>query len=217
MSTVLVEQVTKRYGPVAALDALSFELPAGRLALVTGANGAGKSTLLRVLSTLTRPTRGRIALLGQDPFGSASASVRGRVAYLGPEPGLYAELTLQENLNFVAQVLGKGPDRVDSVISELGLGAYLGHRVRTLSLGFKRRAGLARVLLGEPDILLLDEPWNGLDANASAQLATTLERRRETGATTLVAAHAVSEYRALFDAHMHLEAGQLETSEGLSA
>jgi ABC-type multidrug transport system ATPase subunit len=210
VNAVRCEAVEKRFGPVRALAGVSTELPVAALYLLTGANGAGKSTLLRVVAGLTRPTRGRVEVLGRDPFGSGAAAGRARVGYLGPEPGLYGDLTVRENLEFCARLLGAAPARVGRVISALGLEDERERRVRVLSTGYRRRAGLARALVAEPDLLLLDEPWSGLDGDAADLLAQLLVALRRRGGTAVVASHSIGAYANLFDHSLHIEAGRLE-------
>ena len=209
MNAVETVRLEKRYGNVRALKELSIAVPAGTLALVSGSNGAGKTTLLRVLACLTRPTRGTVRLFSRDPYGARAADLRSRIGFLGAEAGLYGELSVAENLAFVARLHGIGPERLDAVVSEFQLGDVAHRRVRTLSFGYRRRAGLARALLNRPDLLLLDEPWNGLDAEAAERLSKRLARLRDDGATALVAAHRVGEWRGLFDLVVRLEAGRL--------
>ncbi|MCP4004424.1 MAG: heme ABC exporter ATP-binding protein CcmA [bacterium] len=211
--SVRVEALDKRYERIAALSGVSFELSRGSIALVAGPNGAGKSTLLRVLGMLTRPSSGQVEILGGDPFASGGSSIRGQVGYLGAQSGLYGDLSIEENLQFGAQLHGLQSERVRKVVSDLGLVGWTQRKVRTLSLGYQRRAGLARTLLCEPELLLLDEPWNGLDAAASRKLVQVLDARREAGATTLVAAHAVTELSDLFDVRLSIEAGRLTSFE----
>ena len=209
MSAVLVEELVKRYGPVSALDGVSLRVAAGSVTLVSGPNGAGKSTLLRVLAGLTRPTRGRVRIDGANPFGAGAASRRGRTGFLGPELALYAELSVEENLRFWGRVHGVDPARGDSLIADLALEDVAARPVRGLSLGYCRRAALARALLTDPALLLLDEPWNGLDERAAATLTRIVERQREAGGTTLVAAHAPGGRESLFDAVVELDAGRV--------
>ena len=210
VSPVELENVEKRFGRVRALAGISAELPAGSLNLITGPNGAGKSTLLRVLAALTRPTRGSVRILGEELYRSTARSLRGRIGYLGPEPALYGELTVAENLAFCAQVAGAAAPRVERQLIAFELREVAERRVRTLSTGYRRRAGLARALLAEPKVLLLDEPWNGLDTDAADLLVRALTRVRQHGATVLVAAHAVGAYTGLFDHTLRLESGRLE-------
>jgi ABC-type multidrug transport system ATPase subunit len=170
--------------------------------------------LLRVLACLTRPTSGSIRLLGQDPFRKDGPALRSQIGWLGPEPGLYADLTVEENLAFTAQLHGSAPGQVESALEKLGLTSMRQRRVRTLSQGYRRRAGLARALLPQPTLLLLDEPWNGLDEEASEQLTKVLRKHRARGGTALVAAHAVPAARELADQILRLERGVLEAPPG---
>ena len=214
VSAVETQEVEKRYGPVRALRDVSFSVPEGTVTLVAGPNGAGKSTLLRILACLTRPTSGLIRILGRDPFRKDGPALRSELGWLGPEPGLYADLTVEENLAFVARLHGSDSGRVESVLEELGLAAMRHRRARTLSQGYRRRTGLARALLHQPRILLLDEPWNGLDEEASERLTKVLKEHRARGGTVLVAAHAVPAARELADQVLRLEQGVLRMLPG---
>ncbi len=216
MSDVALElrDVEKRYRPVRALHGVSLRVARGATIRLTGANGAGKSTLLRVAAGLTRPTRGTVRSLGGSPYGREGAARRGRIGFLGQHPGLYADLSLRENLRFLARLLALDPGRAAAVISALELESVAERNVGTLSLGYRRRAGLARALLAEPDLLLLDEPWNGLDAKSSEALARLLEAERARGATVLVAMHAASVPEGFFDGALELEAGSLNSVRG---
>jgi len=206
---IAVRGLEKRFGAQRALADLSFELAAGTFTLAAGPNGAGKSTLLRVLAALTRPTRGEVRILGVDPFGRGAAQLRPRIGYLGSDPALYGDLSVRENLEFAACLRGAARESIDAVIAELELGTVAQRRVRTLSLGYRKRAGLARALLGAPALVLLDEPWSGLDAFAAQRLSAFLSRRLAAGTTLLVAAHGVRDQLALFQAVLSLEAGRL--------
>ena len=209
MSAVELCDVGKDYGPVRALRDVSLSVAAGALVWLAGANGAGKSTLLRVLGSLTRPTRGSVSLFGVDPFAAAGAGVRGRVGFLGQDASLYGELSIAENLRFCARLRGVAETDLHRIASELELGPVLEQRVRTLSQGYRRRAGLARALLGAPSLLLLDEPWNGLDAESGERLTRLLVRLRDAGAVVLVAAHEASGPLPRFDRRLRLERGHI--------
>jgi ABC-type multidrug transport system ATPase subunit len=162
-----------------------------------------------VLGSLTRPTRGSVSLFGVDPFSAAGSAVRGRVGFLGQDASLYGELSIAENLRFCARLRGVAEPELHRIASELELEPVLGQRVRTLSQGYRRRAGLARALLGSPALLLLDEPWNGLDAASGERLTRGLERLRDGGALVLVAAHEASGPLPRFDRRLRLESGGL--------
>lgn len=216
MSAVELSCVSKDYGPVHALRDVSLSVESGALVWLAGANGAGKSTLLRVLGSLTRPTRGSVSLFGVDPFRSAGAPVRARVGFLGQDAALYGELSIAENLRFCARLRGVAEAELHRIASELELGPVLEQRVRTLSQGYRRRAGLARALLGSPSLLLLDEPWNGLDADSGERLTRLLARLRDAGAVVLVAAHEASGPLPRFDRRLRLDGGRL-TADGVAA
>ncbi len=212
MSAVELDAVDKNYGSVRALVGVGLSIEAGTLTRVTGPNGAGKSTLLRVVAGLTRPTRGRVTVEGSDLFRSANAGARAGVGYLGADAGLYGELSLDENLAFCARLQGVSSARVEGAIDRLDLGAVRTRPLGGLSLGFRRRAGLARLLACAPALWLLDEPWNGLDAHASRLLAEALREQRSAGGTAIVAAHAAGEHAELFDRGIELRQGQLSTA-----
>ena len=185
---------------------------AGTTTHIAGPNGAGKSTLLRVIAGLTRPTRGRARVFETDLFRSSGAAQRGRVGYLGPADGLYGELSVRENLEFFARLHGTDSAAIARALDANGLGDHALRPVRALSLGYRRRTGLARVQLADPELWLLDEPWNGLDAEAAESLACALRAHRERGRTALIAAHQVAEHASLFDDSATLRAGRLVAS-----
>ncbi len=214
---IQVLDLEKHYGHVAALRGISLEIPRGTAALVVGPNGAGKSTLLRVLAGLTRPTRGRVAIRGRDPFGRDAVSSRGRVGFVGQELALYGELTVEENLRFCERIHGieapPGRSGAFDPLAELGLADVARRQVRTLSQGYRRRASIARALLTRPDVLLLDEPWNGLDTEAAQRLTQLIRDERDRGHTVVAAAHAAPERDRLFDRVIELEAGRLASRD----
>jgi heme ABC exporter ATP-binding subunit CcmA len=212
VSAIEVSDLEKRYGKARALRGLSAALPAASAVLVAGPNGAGKSTLLRILAGLCRPSRGKVAVLGIDPFGAQRNALRSRVGYLGPEAGVYADLSVRENLRFTARLHGVAEARIEACLAEHGLEDVAEQRVSALSFGYRRRAGLARALLCNPEVLLLDEPWNGLDDAAAQRLADVLARSQQAGRTLLVAAHAPA-HAYLFDSALRLASGELVALE----
>ncbi len=213
MNAVETHEVAKRYGALLALRDVSLEISAGTLTLVCGPNGAGKSTLLRVLGGLTRPTTGSVRLLDRDPFGRDAATVRGKIGWLGTGAGLYTDLTVEENLEFAAALHGVERTRVAELIDRLGLSPVRARPARTLSDGYRRRTGLARALVHEPEILLLDEPWNGLDDEASNQLVTLLRELRDRGGTIVVAAHRAPAGADIANRVIPLESGRVVERE----
>ena len=155
----------RRYGEREALSGVGLALPPGRTLVVFGPNGAGKTTLLRVLATLLRPHSGRVRVLGSDLPEDAWA-LRGRVGLLAHEPLLYRELSGAENLRYHARLHGVGEERVAELLDAVALGGRADEPVRTLSRGMVQRVAVARAVLHDPELLLLDEPYANLDPAA---------------------------------------------------
>ncbi|MGD1055807.1 MAG: ABC transporter ATP-binding protein [Solirubrobacteraceae bacterium] len=160
-----LEGLARHYGEREALSGVSLSLTAGQTLVVFGPNGAGKTTLLRVLATLLRPHAGDVRVLGSSLPNDAWA-VRGRVGLLGHEPLLYRELTARENLRFHARLHGVGDERVDELLQSVAMSARGGEPLRTLSRGMVQRVAVARAVLHDPELLLLDEPHSNLDPAA---------------------------------------------------
>jgi heme exporter protein A len=176
----------RRYGERAALRDVSLELEAGRTLVVFGPNGAGKTTLLRMLATLLRPHAGDVCVLGH-PLPDDGYAVRGRIGYLGHEPLLYRELSGRENLRFHAKLHRVRAGRVDAVLDAVGMRARASDPVAELSRGMIQRLAIARAVLHEPDLLLLDEPLANLDPAAAAQVAPLIGPG--SGRTRVVTSH----------------------------
>ena len=170
--------LSKRFGDRRVFSGIELELPPGSFLLVTGPNGSGKSTLLRVLAGISAPTAGE---LERPP--------RSSIGYLGHEPLVYRELTPLENLALFARLyrVREGRERIGMLLERLGLWEVRRQRVSTFSRGMQQRLALCRVLLHEPELLLLDEPFNALDADAAALLDRTLDELA--GRTLVVATH----------------------------
>jgi heme ABC exporter ATP-binding subunit CcmA len=178
--------------------------------MLAGRNGSGKSTLLRVLSTLLRPDRGQLLLLGRDP-GQDAEEVRRRTALLGHRSFLYEPLTALENLELWARLMGKeegGPALADR-LNEVGLGERAHDPVAGFSAGMRQRLALARMLLKDAELVLLDEPYGHLDPPGFRLVDGLLEKLRAQGRTVLVATHLLARGRELCDRALLLEAGRL--------
>ena len=167
LPAIKVEGLSKAFGLRKALDGVAFELPHGAFLSVFGPNGAGKTTLLRVLATLARPSGGRAVVAGVD-LGEAPDEVRSRIGLVSHAPMLYPDLTAQENLLLYARLYGV-PDpeaRVAHLLDAVGLSHRRLDAVRTFSRGMTQRVSIARALVHDPQVVLLDEPYSGLDPHA---------------------------------------------------
>jgi heme exporter protein A len=188
MSTVALELegLSRHYGEREALGDVSLSLTAGQTLVVFGPNGAGKTTLLRVLASLLRPHAGSVRVLGSSLPDEAWA-VRGRVGLLGHEPLLYRELTARENLRFHARLHGVGEQRVLDVLDAVAMGARASEPLRTLSRGMVQRVAVARAVLHDPELLLLDEPNSNLDPAAIELVAPLIGAT--SGRTRVICSH----------------------------
>ncbi len=162
---VEIEGLARHYGEREALSDVSLSLQSGQTLVVFGPNGAGKTTLLRILATLLRPHAGRVAVLG-SPLPEDAWAVRGRIGLLGHEPLLYRELTARENLRFHAQLHDVAPARVEELLDAVQISHRADEPLRTLSRGMVQRVAVARAVLHDPELLLLDEPRSNLDPAA---------------------------------------------------
>ena len=185
--------VEKWYGPLPAVRGIDFALAPGEFLTVFGPNGAGKTTLLRLLCGAVRPTRGAVRIGGEEV--GASDGARRRIGLLSHQTFLYPGLSAAENLDFFARLYGL-PRRRESVargLESVGLADRANDRVRTFSRGMQQRLALARTLLHGPDVVLLDEPYTGLDPHAAALLRGVLERLRDGRTTVVLVTHNLSQ------------------------
>jgi heme exporter protein A len=195
----------RRYGERAALSDVSFSLEPGQTLGLFGPNGAGKTTLLRILATLLRPHGGSVRVLG-GALPSEAWKVRGHVGYVGHDPLLYRELTGRENLTFHARLFKVGPRRVDEMLEAVGMQRRANDPVRELSRGMVQRLSAARALLHDPPLLLLDEPYSGLDPAARELLDPLIGK--PSGRTRVLASHDLESGAAESDIALGLRAGR---------
>ena len=165
MPALLLEGLARHFGEREALSDVSLSLAEGQTLVVFGPNGAGKSTLLRVLATLLRPHEGHVRVLG-SALPQEAWAVRGRIGLLGHEPLLYRQLSARENLRFHARLHGVGEARVEELLEAVAMAGRASEPVRTLSRGMVQRVAVARAVLHDPELLLLDEPYANLDPAA---------------------------------------------------
>lgn len=187
-AAVRAEGLVKAFGDRKALGGVSFELPAGSFLSIFGPNGAGKTTLLRILSTLSRPSAGKLSVLGIDALENPG-DLRARIGLISHKPMVYGDLSASENLEFFARLYGT-PDK--GRIRELLQLVELDHRrndaARTFSRGMTQRLSIARALVNDPDLVLLDEPYSGLDPHAMQLFDELIERVRD-GRTFVMVSH----------------------------
>jgi heme exporter protein B len=203
------DAVTVDYGRSRVLSRVSFSCAAGTITGLFGPNGAGKTTLLRLASGRARPSRGQVVY--GDEAGQPSAAMRGRIGWLGHDPGLYPELTATENLRFFAGLHRvAGPDaRVAEAIDRAHLRDRAGDPVGRFSRGMRQRVGLERALIAAPRLVLLDEPFTGLDDTSSQALRARLAELRAGGAIVLLSTHDPAWVADLLDAAVVLRGGRL--------
>ena len=190
-------QLTKVYGSRRAVDGLDLRVAAGEIVGFLGPNGAGKTTTIRMALGLVKPTAGRVEVLGQD-IRTARRSVLPRVGALVEAPALYSYMSGRDNLVAVADVVGgAGRSRIDEVIVRVGLTGREQDRVRTYSLGMKQRLGLAIALLNDPEVLILDEPANGLDPAGVVEMRDLLRGLAAAGKGILISSHVLAEVQQI--------------------
>ncbi len=208
---ISARSVEKRFGPVAALRGVDLDVEGGRAVAVLGPNGAGKSTLLRILAGLARPTAGSVSIRrgGRAPDGRGRA--RAWVGFAGHATLLYPELTARENLVFHGRLQGVVDPalRADQLLDEEGLTPVADRRVRTFSRGMAQRLSIARALVQDPPLLLLDEPFTGLDRRAGDRLSERLQRLRSEGRAILLVTHDLLRTSEIADAALILVSGQI--------
>ena len=185
-----VRGVGKSFGPATALRDVSCKVRPGEFVTLFGPNGAGKTTLIRIAATLARPTSGTVHVFGQD-VSKASATLRRRMGVVSHRSFLYGELTARENLEFFGRLFdpSDASRRALAAARAVGLEDRLDDPVRTFSRGLEQRCAIARALVHDPDMLLLDEPFAGLDPLASENLETVLANAHAGGKTIVMTSH----------------------------
>jgi ABC-2 type transport system ATP-binding protein len=207
MSVVTTTGLTRRFGPVTALDRLTVELPAGGVIGLVGPNGSGKSTLIRILLGLIRPSGGSALVLG-SPVASPAAYAS-RVGALVESPAFLPGLSARANLVSLARLRRLPLARVDAVLAQVGLVGRDREPVRRFSLGMKQRLGIAAALLSDPEVLILDEPTNGLDPAGIVEIRELVRGFGRDGRTVIVSSHQLSEIEAVCDHLMVIRFGEL--------
>jgi ABC-2 type transport system ATP-binding protein len=195
--------LTKRFGDRTAFEDLGFEVGWGEVFGLLGPNGAGKTTAVRVLCTLLPPTAGRAEVAGIPLGAGHEHEIRRRVSVVTENPGLYLKLSVRDNLEFFAGLYGlsgrRAKDRIAECSAAVGIDDRLSDPAGTLSRGLLQRAGLARALLPEPELMFLDEPTTGLDPEAAAEVRKLVSGLRQRGTTVFLTTHRLDEAESLCD------------------
>ena len=203
-------EITKHFGRFAALRGVSAEFMPGKLYVILGENGAGKSTLLRIVAGLLAPTRGELRVLGTGKLREVAL----RVGYMGHAPLLYDELDAMENMRYFAGLYGIKDDALcATVLGRVGLDAKLRRRVGQYSQGMRQRTSLARAIVHDPELLLLDEPFSNVDVASAKDMAHLLGVMRDQGKTIFVVTHQAPVMQPVADECIVITAGRLTARE----
>ena len=202
---ITVTNVIKQFGRFAALRGVTAEFDAGRFHAILGDNGAGKTTLLRVLAGLAQPTQGTISIFGKTPNEACRD-----LGYMAHPSLLYDEMSGMENLRYFAGLYGiAGDSRCEEVIRAVGLDPTLNRAVGQYSQGMRQRMSLARAILHDPKILLLDEPFSNVDVNSAHEMVGLLKAMRDAGKTIFVVTHQASLLEGAADEFVWMRSGQI--------
>jgi heme exporter protein A len=190
MPAVRVRKLTKAFGHQMALRGLDLSVAEGEFLALFGPNGAGKTTLIRIVASLMRPTAGTVEVRGQE-LSKAATSLRRHIGLISHDPLLYGDLTPDENLRFFARMyeLPDAASRIDAVLEQVGLAVRRRDPVRTFSRGMIQRLAIARAILHDPAIMLLDEPYTGLDLQAADMLRLVLQQLAASNRTVILTTH----------------------------
>ena len=206
---VSVAGLTKSYGPTLALAGVDLSFSAATATVIQGSNGSGKSTLLWLLAMLAYPTRGEIRY---GKYGVSRADgLRGRIGFVAHQLQLYPGLSGHENLVLAAklQSIPYAEKRATDLCEALALGEYWDRPVRTYSRGQAQRVSIARALLHEPRLLLMDEPATGLDAKSTASVVELIEQEKQAGAIVIIVTHEAKFASAVADSILHMDRGRI--------
>lgn len=208
---ISVQDISKSYGSLKALDRVSFEVPPGQILGFLGPNGAGKTTMMKILTTFISPTSGTATVAGHDVL-EGSLEVRRRIGYLPEQCPLYDDMTVYEYLEYVAQArdipAGEVMPRLRDTMATCGLAERVDQVISTLSKGYRQRVGLAQAMIHEPDVLILDEPTSGLDPNQIVEIREVIKRIGQEK-TVILSTHILSEVQATCSRVLIINQGKL--------
>ncbi len=208
MDVLSVQQLTKNYGKIRALKGVSFSVPAGSVFGILGPNGSGKTTLLGIVMDIIKATTGNVLFSGQTP----SADRRKHIGTLLETPNFYHYLSAERNLRIAAEIKQKGKEQIADVLQKVDLYERRASQFSTYSLGMKQRLAIASALLGDPNILIFDEPTNGLDPVGIAEIRELILRLANEGKTIIMASHLLDEVEKVCTHVAILKMGNLLTA-----
>lgn len=210
MPAIQVRKLAKSFGHQVALHGVDLSVAEGEFLALFGPNGAGKTTLIRVVASLTRPTAGTVHVRGED-LNKAATSLRRHIGLISHNPLLYGDLTPDENLRFFARMydLPHAAARIDAVLRQVGLAARRRDPVRTFSRGMVQRLAIARAILHDPTIMLLDEPYTGLDLQAADMLRAVLQELAASNRTVILTTHNLEQGLEMCDRAAILNRGRI--------
>ncbi len=208
MDVLTVHNLSKDYGKIHALNNVSFSVPAGSVFGILGPNGSGKTTMLGIVMNILKATSGNVLFSGQEP----TADMRKRIGTLLETPNFYHYLSAERNLAIAAEIKQKGKEDIDSVLQKVNLYERKTSQFSTYSLGMKQRLAIAAALLGNPEILIFDEPTNGLDPVGIAEIRELILRLSGEGKTIIMASHLLDEVEKVCTHVAILKKGNLLTA-----
>ena len=213
-AAIEVTNLARRFGASWVLRGINFTVARREVVGLLGANGSGKSTLLRIIATLLRPHVGDVQVCGLDVVRDADR-VRSLIGYLAHSPGLYEDLTARENLEFAARMLDRDAGEIDPALARVGLLSVAHRQVRGMSAGMQRRLAFARLMLGRPRLLLLDEPYSNLDTEGIALVNELISEWIDEGAAALIVLHEIAPAVRLLDRTGELYEGRIRPASSL--
>lgn len=205
MSILSIENIRKNYGNVQALKGVSFNVPKGTVFGILGPNGSGKTTMLGIIMDILKPSSGSYKLLGEVP----NENHRSQIGTFLETPNFYHYLSAERNLKIAAAIKGRGAEDIPRVLEMVNLTQRKDSRFSTYSLGMKQRLAIASCLLGNPEVLILDEPTNGLDPVGIAEIRTLIKKLHQEGKTIIMASHLLDEVEKVCTHVAILKKGEL--------
>jgi len=209
---ISMQNVCKRYGNETVLRDINLQVKAGECIVLVGHNGAGKTTLMKLLLGLTKPTSGSVKVLGDDPAFNASVAKHKALGYLPESVAFYDAMTGREVLRFYARLKAVSNDECEKLLELVGLADAAKRKVGTYSKGMRQRLGLAQAMLGEPQLLFLDEPTTGLDPLLRQHFYELIDDLHKEGATSIISSHALNEVEARANRFIIMKSGVIVAS-----